>query len=60
MEGELGIPFTTGILLGLGESSDDRIETIRVISEIANEFGHIQEVIFVIFLFHRIILFVCF
>ena len=43
--GELSIPFTTGLLVGIGESRDDRIETIKAIAGLHNEFGHIQEVI---------------
>ena len=38
-------PFTTGLLVGIGESRDDRIETIKAIADLHNEFGHIQEVI---------------
>jgi len=45
MAGELGIPFTTGILLGIGENEDDRVRTIEAISDIATTYGHIQEVI---------------
>jgi FO synthase subunit 1 len=43
--GELGIPFTTGILVGIGETRDDRVRSIRVIKDIHQKFGHIQEVI---------------
>jgi FO synthase subunit 1 len=43
--GELGIPFTTGILVGIGETPSDRILSIRAIMDIHKEFGHIQEVI---------------
>jgi len=43
--GELRIPFTTGVLLGIGESAEDSRDSIRAIAEIAEEFGHIQEVI---------------
>ena len=43
--GDLSIPFTTGLLVGIGESRDDRIETIQAIADLHNEFGHIQEVI---------------
>ncbi len=43
--GELGIPFTTGILVGIGETWEDRESSIRTIREIHEEFGHIQEVI---------------
>ncbi|MBI1352050.1 MAG: 7,8-didemethyl-8-hydroxy-5-deazariboflavin synthase [Actinomycetales bacterium] len=43
--GELAIPFTTGILLGIGESSRDRIEALEAIARAHEEFGHVQEVI---------------
>ncbi|HJJ28005.1 MAG TPA: 7,8-didemethyl-8-hydroxy-5-deazariboflavin synthase subunit CofG [Methanocorpusculum sp.] len=43
--GRLKIPFTTGILLGIGESRDDRIASLKVIADIAKKYGHIQEVI---------------
>jgi len=43
--GELKIPFTTGILVGMGESRDSRIESLKVIAQIQKTFGHIQEVI---------------
>ncbi len=43
--GELRIPFTTGILLGIGESAADRIASLRAIAGLAAEYGHIQEVI---------------
>jgi FO synthase subunit 1 len=43
--GELQIPFTTGLLLGLGESLADQQETLAAIAALHHEFGHIQEVI---------------
>jgi FO synthase len=43
--GELSIPFTTGILVGIGESAEERIEALRAIAEVHAEYGHIQEVI---------------
>lgn len=43
--GELQIPFTTGLLLGIGETEVDRVETLRAIAQIHNRWGHIQEVI---------------
>ncbi len=43
--GELQIPFTTGLLLGLGESSGDRAASLGAIAEIHHRWGHIQEVI---------------
>ncbi|MEG3438324.1 7,8-didemethyl-8-hydroxy-5-deazariboflavin synthase subunit CofG [Pannus brasiliensis CCIBt3594] len=43
--GKLQIPFTTGLLLGIGESESDRDETLREIDRIHCRWGHIQEVI---------------
>ncbi len=43
--GELQIPFTTGILVGIGETLDDRIDSLQCISNLHNKYGHIQEVI---------------
>ena len=43
--GELGIPFTSGLLLGIGENGDERVDTLLVIRELADRLGHIQEVI---------------
>lgn len=43
--GRLAIPFTTGLLIGIGETSAELIDSIRTIRRIAREYGHIQEVI---------------
>jgi 7,8-didemethyl-8-hydroxy-5-deazariboflavin synthase len=43
--GELRIPFTTGILLGLGETEADWVESLRAIAQVQAEFGHLQECI---------------
>jgi FO synthase subunit 1 len=43
--GKLSIPFTTGILVGIGETMEDREESLRVIRDLHRRFGHIQEVI---------------
>ncbi len=43
--GELAIPFTTGILVGIGESRPDRIEALVAIAESHRRHGHVQEVI---------------
>jgi 7,8-didemethyl-8-hydroxy-5-deazariboflavin synthase len=43
--GELRIPFTTGLLLGIGETESDRIETLETIAQVHQQWGHIQEVI---------------
>jgi len=43
--GRLGIPFTTGLLLGVGESQADRERALRWLAELQQRFGHLQEVI---------------
>jgi 7,8-didemethyl-8-hydroxy-5-deazariboflavin synthase len=43
--GKLRIPFTTGLLVGIGEKRADRIESLKAISDLHREYGHIQEVI---------------
>ncbi len=43
--GELQIPFTTGLLVGVGDSEDDRVEALVAIAALAEQYGHIQEVI---------------
>ncbi len=43
--GELAIPFTTGILVGIGEGWRDRAESLLVLRELHERYGHIQEVI---------------
>jgi len=43
--GRLEIPFTTGILVGIGESREDRLYSLEVIADLADNYGHIQEVI---------------
>jgi FO synthase len=43
--GKLGIPFTTGILIGIGESWQERIDSMLAIRELHEQYGHIQEVI---------------
>jgi 7,8-didemethyl-8-hydroxy-5-deazariboflavin synthase CofG subunit len=43
--GKLGIPFTTGLLIGIGETVDDRIDTLLAIRDLHRRYGHIQEVI---------------
>ena len=43
--GRLRIPFTTGILVGIGESRADRECALRLIADVAARYGHIQEVI---------------
>ncbi len=43
--GRLAIPFTTGVLVGIGETYADRVESLRQIRAVAREFGHVQEVL---------------
>jgi 7,8-didemethyl-8-hydroxy-5-deazariboflavin synthase CofH subunit/7,8-didemethyl-8-hydroxy-5-deazariboflavin synthase CofG subunit len=43
--GELAIPFTTGILVGIGEARQDRIEALEAIAASHRRHGHVQEVI---------------
>jgi FO synthase len=43
--GELAIPFTSGILVGIGESEADRLAALDALAEVQAEFGHLQEVI---------------
>ena len=43
--GQHKIPFTTGILVGIGESWQDRAESLLAIAEMQDRYGHIQEVI---------------
>ena len=43
--GELKIPFTTGILLGIGENNEERVDTLLKIRELNERYEHIQEVI---------------
>jgi FO synthase len=45
LAGELHIPFTTGILIGIGETREERIEALEAIAALHREHGHIQEVI---------------
>jgi 7,8-didemethyl-8-hydroxy-5-deazariboflavin synthase CofH subunit/7,8-didemethyl-8-hydroxy-5-deazariboflavin synthase CofG subunit len=43
--GTLAIPFTTGILVGIGESAEDRLEALTAIAGSHRRHGHVQEVI---------------
>lgn len=51
--GELKIPFTSGILMGIGETPEDRVDSLRALAEIHAEHGHLQEVILQNFVPHR-------
>ena len=43
--GELRFPFTTGLLIGIGETAAERVETLLAIRDLHARYGHIQEVI---------------
>jgi FO synthase len=43
--GAARVPFTTGILIGIGETRRDRLDALRAIRDLAAEHGHVQEVI---------------
>jgi FO synthase len=43
--GELKIPFTSGILVGIGESEDERVESLEALAAAHERHGHLQEVI---------------
>ena len=45
LAGKANIPFTTGILIGIGETRIERVESLLAIRHIQDEFGHIQEII---------------
>jgi FO synthase len=45
LAGELAVPFTTGILIGIGETREDRLDALHAIRRLHDEYGHIQEVI---------------
>ena len=43
--GRLSIPFTTGLLIGIGETLEERADSIFALRRIARQYGHVQEVI---------------
>jgi len=43
--GRLGVPFTTGLLLGLGERPAQRHEALELLAQLQRQWGHLQEVI---------------
>ncbi|HEY0773605.1 MAG TPA: 7,8-didemethyl-8-hydroxy-5-deazariboflavin synthase CofG, partial [Nocardioidaceae bacterium] len=43
--GRLSVPFTTGLLVGIGESIAERAESIFALRRVARQYGHVQEVI---------------
>ena len=50
--GALRIPFTSGILVGIGETPADRIEALEALADVHAEYGHLQEVILQNFVAH--------
>ena len=43
--GKQRVPFTTGLLIGIGETPEDRVDTLLAIRNLHQRYGHIQEVI---------------
>jgi FO synthase len=43
--GKQRVPFTTGLLIGIGETAEDRVDTLLAIRDLHERYGHIQEVI---------------
>jgi len=43
--GKQSVPFTTGLLIGIGETLEERVDTLLAIRELHERYGHIQEVI---------------
>jgi 7,8-didemethyl-8-hydroxy-5-deazariboflavin synthase CofG subunit len=43
--GKQGVPFTTGLLIGIGETPEDRVDSLLPIRDLHQRYGHIQEVI---------------
>jgi FO synthase len=43
--GEERVPFTTGLLIGIGETRGERLDALRAIRHLADRYGHVQEVI---------------
>ena len=43
--GKQNVPFTTGLLIGIGESAEDRVDSLLAIRELHRRYGNIQEVI---------------
>jgi FO synthase len=43
--GKQKVPFTTGVLIGIGETAEDRVDALLAIRDLQQRYGHIQEVI---------------
>ncbi len=50
--GELKIPFTSGILVGIGETEDEQVESLEALAKLHERYGHLQEVILQNFVAH--------
>jgi len=51
--GELKIPFTSGILVGIGETAEERVQSLEALAALHSEYGHLQEVILQNFVPHE-------
>jgi FO synthase len=51
--GELQIPFTSGILVGIGETEEERVQSLEALAAVHAQHGHIQEIIFQNFVPHQ-------
>jgi FO synthase len=51
--GDLRIPFTSGILVGIGETPQERVDALEALAAVHAEYGHLQEVILQNFVPHR-------
>ena len=49
LAGELAIPFTTGLLIGIGETREERIDSLLALRDLHQRYGHLQEIIVQIF-----------
>ncbi|MEJ8823790.1 5-amino-6-(D-ribitylamino)uracil--L-tyrosine 4-hydroxyphenyl transferase CofH [Variovorax humicola] len=45
LAGQAGVPFTTGILIGIGETRDERIDALLALRDLQDRYGHLQEII---------------
>src|SRR5262249_39736327 len=43
--GALKIPFTSGILVGIGETDEEQVESLEALADLHREYGHLQEII---------------
>jgi FO synthase len=50
--GELRIPFTSGVLIGIGETEEEQVASLKALAELHQEYGHLQEIILQNFIPH--------